>query len=333
MANLDLIIEIGDDYTVVGYKGRLYKEASLIAFTKKGKRIQVQSFGNDAKQLIGKNDNNILIDAPFKYGVIVNMELAELYIRSLLDSVVGKRNFMTKLRVMLVTKCALESEEKRDFEIMSIKCDINQVFFMPSVLANAVGAGLDVMATDGKMIVEIGDGCTEIACISQGAIVNGYSVELGGSVIDSAIIDTINDKFGVLISAGTAETIKAEIGSLHPSDVANIEYEGVDALTRVSKSGTIFAKELFDVFSIAYAKICEAVEIALSQISADLINDISRNGIYLCGVGSRVTGLESFMKKYLNVPINILENEYCAIEGGDSILQNKKLLNTLLERN
>lgn len=333
MSNVDLVIEFGDDYTSIGYKGRVYKEASLLAFTKKGKNIKVQAFGNQAKKMIGKNDGATWIEAPFKYGVIDNSELAQVYLTSFIDSVLESRNFATKIKALFICSCALQLEEKRAFEVLAIKCGINQIWFVPSVLASAIGNGLDVLQSDGKLMVGIGAGATEIACISQGSIVNGYCVELGGSVIDQAIIDVINDKFGVVISKLTAENIKQEIGSLHPSDIANVEYSGIDALTRISKTGDVFAKDLYPVFSIAYDKICEAIDIVISQLSADLINDISKNGIYVYGPGSRVTGLEAFLRKRLNVIVNIIENEVAGVNGGMSILNDKKLLNTLIEKN
>lgn len=333
MANVEFVIEFNDDFTSISYKGRVYKEASLLAFTKKGKNIKMQAFGNQAKKMLGKNDGVTWIESPFKYGTINNMELAQLFLSSFIDFVIEKRNFATKIKALFVCSCALDIDEKRAFEILAIKCGINQVWFVPSVITYAVGNGADVLSPTGNFMVGIGAGCTEIACVSQGSIVNGYNIQLGGSVIDSALIDCINENFGIVISNMTAEHIKNEIGSLHPSDIANIQYQGIDALTRVSKSGTVFAKDLYPVFSIAYDKICEAINIVISQLSADLINDIAKNGIYVFGSASKVTGLESFLRKRLNIPVNIIEDEMTGVKGGVLLMDDKKLLNTLIDKN
>ena len=331
--NVELVVEFGDDYTYINYNNRTYKEASFVAFVKKGRNIKLQAFGESAKKMLGKSDSSVFIEKPFKAGMIDNMELAQIYLNSFIDKVITHKNFATKIKAVFVVNCALELEEKRAYEVLAIKCGINQIWFIPSSVAVSVGAGLDISKPDGRLMVGIGAGTTEIACISQNSIVNGYTIELGGSVIDMALIDTINDKFGVVVSTLTAEKIKSEIGSLHPTDIANTEFGGIDALTRGSRVGTVFAKDLYEVFSIAYEKICEAIGIVISELSADLINDISRDGIYVYGSGSRVTDLESFLRKRLDVPVNILDDETFGVKGACAIFEDKKLLNEIVEKN
>lgn len=331
--NVDLVIKFGDDYTYINYDNHTYKESSYVAFIKKGRNIKLQAFGESAKKMLGKSDSSVFIEKPFRAGVINNMELAQIYLNSFLDKVLSHKNFATKIKAVFVVNCALELDEKRAYEVLAINCGINQIWFIPSSIAVSVGAGLDISKPDGRLMVGIEAGTTEIACISQNSIVNGYTIELGGSVIDMALIDTINDKFGVVISSLTAERIKSEIGSLHPTDIANTEFSGVDALTRSSRVGTVFAKDLYEVFSIAYDKICDGISIVISELSADLINDISRDGIYVYGSGSAVTDLENFLRKRLDVPVNILDDETFGVKGASIIFENKKLLNEIVEKN
>ena len=51
------------------------------------------------------------------------------------------------------------------------------------------------------------------------------------------------------------------------------------------------------------------------------------------GSASKVTGLESFLRKRLNIPVNIIEDEMTGVKGGVLLMDDKKLLNTLIDKN
>src|SRR5438309_1191682 len=80
-------------------------------------------------------------------------------------------------------------------------------------LGAAIGVGLPVTEPTGSMIVDIGGGTTEVAVLSLGGIVYSRSVRVGGDKMDEAIIGYIRRYHSLLISEGTAERIKKEIGS------------------------------------------------------------------------------------------------------------------------
>ena len=97
---------------------------------------------------------------------------------------------------------------------------------------------------------------------------------------------------------------------------------------------SVFAKDLYVVFKVAYEKIADAINIVLHQLSADLSNDIAKNGIYLSGLGSTVTGLENFFKKLTGREMLILDrvSQY-ELKGGAALLNNKELLKRVVENN
>jgi rod shape-determining protein MreB and related proteins len=65
----------------------------------------------------------------------------------------------------------------------------------------------------GSMIVDVGGGTTEVAVLSMSDIVHCNSIRVAGHEMDEAIIQHVKRKFGLLIGARTAETIKKVIGS------------------------------------------------------------------------------------------------------------------------
>lgn len=334
MKYTELFIKIGDSETCIYKKGSglVLKEASLIAFSKKGKRINIVEVGNSAKELLGKTDGSIWVEAPFKSGIIDNKELAKLLLSKFISLAVVDSSH--KIKATFFVNCSLTAEEKRDYELLALSVGIFNYSFVPSAVASLVGAGCDVEDVSGKMIVDFGADCTEIAVVSKASIVSGHSIELGGNIIDSAIVSYVFETFNVVISEVSAEKIKKEVGSLHQNDVANITFTGYDALTRSAQKNTIFAKDLYTIFEAFFDKIIEGCEIVLNQLSADLINDIARNGIYLCGGISQITGIESYFKKRLNVPIYVYEQpELLCMEGAKTLSNDENLIQKIVANN
>lgn len=334
MKYTELVIHLDDNETSIYLKGTglVLHEDSMIAFSKQGKRIKVNAVGNDAKQMIGKSSN--WVESPIKSGCIFNSELACLMLKSFLNKAGIRRGFTSKVKAIFLVNCALTSQEKRAFEVLAINCGIDYVWFVPTLIATAIGADVNIESVKGRMLVNLAHGYTEIGVISNCSLVKGYSVELGGTVVDGAICKAIFEQFNIVISDIQAHKVKCEIGSLHSSDIANIEVAGVDALTRAAKMTSVFAKDLYVVFKVAYEKIADAINIVLHQLSADLSNDIAKNGIYLSGLGSTVTGLENFFKKLTGREMLILDrvSQY-ELKGGAALLNNKELLKRVVENN
>ena len=80
-------------------------------------------------------------------------------------------------------------------------------------MAAAVGIGIDVLAPEGNMIVDIGGGTTEIAVISLGGIVMDQSIRVAGDELTNDIMDYMRREHNVKIGERTAEQIKINVGA------------------------------------------------------------------------------------------------------------------------
>ena len=69
----------------------------------------------------------------------------------------------------------------------------------------------DLSQPNGRMVVDIGGGTTDIAVISLSGVVTKSSIKLAGQKMDQAVIRYIRQSRGILIGAKTAEQIKKEI--------------------------------------------------------------------------------------------------------------------------
>lgn len=88
-----------------------------------------------------------------------------------------------------------------------------EVYMIYEPMAAALGAGLDVEAPEGNMVIDIGGGTTEIACISLGGIVCSESINVAGDVFTNDIQSYVRQQHNIRIGERTAEAIKCSIGA------------------------------------------------------------------------------------------------------------------------
>ena len=88
-----------------------------------------------------------------------------------------------------------------------------EVYMIYEPMAAALGAGLDVEAPEGNMVIDIGGGTSEIACISLGGIVCSESINAAGDVFTNDIQSYVRQQHNIRIGERTAEAIKCSIGA------------------------------------------------------------------------------------------------------------------------
>ena len=335
MHSVELVVKFGDNETLIYQKGKgiVCREPSKVAFSKKGKRLFLEEVGQKAKNLIGKTDGSIWVESPFVNSAIENFELATLFFTQLLEKYVDFKS-KSKLEVVFLLNCALTAEERRQFEILAISCGIRKYNFVPCVILDILGANQDISQINGKMVVDIGAESTEIALISDYGIVNGYSLEIGGNVLDKRIANFLFREYNVVVSDIVAEQIKKEVGSLYSSDISSLTFTGYDALTRAARKTSLISKDLYDIFDVFYDKIAEGILIFLNQISPEFLNDVTNSGILITGGNAKITGIESYMKTKIHLNIFTPADNYLDFAvGAKKILEDKALLKKIVNKN
>ncbi len=81
-------------------------------------------------------------------------------------------------------------------------------------LAAAMGIGLNIREPDGKMLIDIGGGITEIVVISLSGIAAFQSLKVAGDTFDEEIQDHFRRNYNMAIGLKTAEQIKIKVGAV-----------------------------------------------------------------------------------------------------------------------
>ena len=328
-------LKIGSATTCI-YKagnGVVLKEPSLIAMPTNLKLKDIKAIGIDAKKLIGRTAENITVYSPISNGVIQYSDLAVYMLKGFIKKVFPNKAFGQNIKAILCTPLGLTPEEKKQLEITCFKSGIAEVFMIPDVLCYAIGNGIDIQSETAKLIVDIGGDSTNIAIISNSAIIKGLNISIGGSLINAAIAKFIEEKYNLTISVEQAENIKLETCSLLENYNSTIEISGLNKSSQVYEQVLISSNELYPIIKLYYSKIAKTINSIVQSSEPEIISDILAGGVYFYGNASNIIGLENFMSAETNFKINVSNIENSNILGTGELINQPQLLKKILKNN
>ncbi len=157
---------------------------------------------------------NIKTIRPLKDGVIADFNATELMLRGMIKKVKTSGSlFAPSLRMVICIPSGSTNVEIRAVRDSAEHAGGREVYMIYEPMAAALGAGLDVEAPEGNMVIDIGGGTSEIACISLGGIVCSESINTAGDVFTNDIQSYVRQQHNIRIGERTAEAIKCSIGA------------------------------------------------------------------------------------------------------------------------
>ncbi len=208
------------------------------------------------------------------------------------------------------------------------------VYMLYEPMAAALGIGIDVVAPEGNMIVDIGGGTTEIAVISLGGIVSNKSIQIAGDDLTVDIQEHMRRVHNVRVGERTAELIKMNVGSaLTDLDNPPKDYvvHGPNVMTALPMEVPVSYQEISHCIEKSISKIELAVLAALEQTPPELYADIVQNGIYLAGGGAKLLGLDKRLTDKIGIQFHIAEDPLLAVAKGTGVaLKNIDKFNFLI---
>ena len=327
----DLAIDLGTANTLVYVRGKglVCSEPSVVAVAKdpSGRGEKVIAVGHEAKEMIGRTPNGIRAIRPIKDGVIADFEITEAMLRYFIQRAHGRGKLVRPRIVICVPPC-ITSVEKRAVRESALSAGAREVYLIEEPMAAAIGAGLDVTAATGSMIVDIGGGTTDVAVISLSGIVTSRSIRCGGDKMDEAIINYVKRKYNMLVGERTAEQIKMSIGVASPTaKTETMEVKGRDLVAGIPKVIIATSDEIREALVEPIHAIVECVHLTLERTPPELAADIVDRGIMLVGGGSLLRDFDQVLRQETKLPILRSEDPFTAVvHGAGKALEDLQLL-------
>ena len=317
----DIGIDLGTASVLVYVKGKgvVLNEPSVVAIDKNtGKLLKV---GAEAQAMLGRTPGNIVAIRPLREGVISDYDMTERMLREFLHKVVGGFQLF-KPRVIICVPSGITEVEERAVIDAGIQAGARRVYLIEEPVAAAIGAGIDITQPEGHMIIDIGGGTSEIACISLGGIVCSESINTAGDVFTNDIQSYVRQQHNIRIGERTAEAIKCAIGAAIPKleeEPEDFTVTGPNMLTALPQSVTLNYNEIAYALEKSLIKLDAALMKVLESMPPELYADIVKNGIYLAGGGALIKGLDRRLNEKTGIPFHIAEDPLRAIARGTGI--------------
>jgi rod shape-determining protein MreB len=317
----DLAIDLGTANTLVYARGRGVglNQPTVIAVDERSGAIL--AIGDEAYAMIGRTPGNVVAVRPMRGGAISDYDTTARMIRMLLDRV-GTGRF-GKPRVLVCVPSAITEVERRALQEATLQAGARAIYLVEEPMAAAIGAGLPVHEPAGHLVVDVGGGTTEVACISLGGIVAAKAIRVAGFDMDGAIIQHVRREYAVVIGERTAEKVKLAIGSAYPQpEDGKAEVKGRDLATGLPKTVLVTAAELREALEDPVSQIVQAAVSTLAEIPPELANDVLDKGIFLTGGASLLRGLDVRIAHEARVAVHRAEAPLeCVVLGAGRVLE------------
>lgn len=298
-------IDLGTANTLVYMKGKgiVLREPSVVAFDQVRRRVV--AVGSEAKRMIGKTPGNIIAQRPLQEGVIADFDKTASMLHSFFGAV-SAGGVLTRPTVMICIPYGITEVERRAVEDATYEAGAKSVALIEEPIASAIGSGLKISSPRGSMIVDIGGGTTEVAIISLRGIVVSRSIRTAGNKLDEAIVNYMKREHKILIGDSTAEALKKNIGSVHPSmDRGELEIRGRNLNTGLPAVMTVTSAQVRAAMRESIDEIIDSIRIALENTPPELSADIFDFGIMLSGGGALLGGIATLITERTGVRVTV----------------------------
>jgi rod shape-determining protein MreB len=247
-------------------------------------------------------------------------------LRHYITQVCGRRSLF-RPRIMVCVPSGITTVEKRAVMDATQEAGARRTYLIEEPLAAALGAGLDISAAAGSMVVDIGGGTADVAVLSLNGIVTSASLRVGGDRFDEAIIRFVKRDHNMLIGERTAEDIKIQVGTATPeASRGEMEVRGRDLVSGLPKTIVVSSRDTFVAMEEALRGIVDMVHSVMERTPPELAADILDKGLVLTGGGALLHGLDALLARETGVPVLIAEDPLsCVVLGTGKALESLDL--------
>jgi len=324
-------LDLGTDTTQIYLEGKgiILNEPSIVAFNNRTNRVVAH--GSEAKKMLSRTPSHISAIRPVVHGVIADFDMAkEMTQRSLRSEGIPK-SFVTRMVVSVPTN--LTEVERKSVEDLLKESGAGTVYLVEQPLAAALGSRLDIHYPTAYLIVDMGAGTTDMAIISMNGIVVSRRLKIAGDFLNQEIMRAVRDEMKLNIGEPTAEEIKLSAGSAVPmGERLEVLVRGRDVVSGLPKELTVKDTQVRSWLARPLKSVVEALKDLIEVAPPELVGDVYKNGVYLCGGGSLLRGVHQLFEKELGVAVWTVDEPLTSIARGTGLItehldQYKSLLN------
>lgn len=283
--------------------GVIFDQKNIIALCNN----EVMAIGDEAYEMLGKAPDNFTVTYPVKNGVIADIANMLSLLNKAFKQIIDNSGKITGADIIVASPTDITEVEKRAFFDLAANsvAKPKKVRVVEKPIADAIGAGLDVMNASGVMVVDIGADTTEISIMSLGGIVLSKLVPIGGNKFDDIIISNVRKKYNLVIGNKTAELIKKKLAYAIEPEHETIKVYGRDVMNGLPTEAEIDSEFVYETITESLHSIVDAVRIILEKTPPEISSDIIDSGIYITGGSANIKKIDELFARETELPIYV----------------------------
>lgn len=316
-------IDMGTNAIKISQKnaGVVLHQKNMIAMVRKNEPL---ALGDEAFSMYEKAPKNIDVKKPVVNGVIADFSAMQAMIQLYFKGFKGKKmpenlSAGSNSEFFIAVPTDITEVEKRAFYdvIASSSLKTKKIRIVEKPIADALGAGLDVMDATGRLIVNIGADTTEISLISLGGIVQSRLLKIGGTKFDEAILQAVKKKHNLVIGMKSAERLKMNLASgIKEDEERTYDVMGRNLITGLPNRVTVTNHLIYEAMSESLSSIIDSIKFILEKTPPELSMDIMHDGICMTGGSTHVKNLDLLIQQETGLSIMKMEDPELTVAKG-----------------
>jgi len=314
LAAPDLAIDLGTANTRLYVRGHglIADEPTLI-------KIQpetgvVEAVGARAARL-SKLDQFAYSISPLHAGAVADIEAASSLLKFFLSR--AQKLGILKPRALACAPTDACDEERAALIEATRRAGASAVVVVPEPMAAAIGAGLDVSSPYAQMLVDIGDGVTDIAVIRSGSLITTSAVRTACSDLRHCVSQMIAFRYGVLLFQDEAERVIRMVGASRDYERERLFLtEGTDLLTGEPMSLCVSSHDVMEAIEQPLDIIIESIHKVVRDLPLQTSCEVIENGICLTGGGAQLQGMSERLANATSLTVRLADDPMRAVING-----------------
>jgi rod shape-determining protein MreB len=255
---------------------------------------------------------------PLSKGVVRNEESAGWLLSSLLRRAWGLN--LVPPRVLVCAPTDASDEELESLRNALRRAGAASITVVPEPLAAAAGAGLDASSPHAQILVDAGEGVTDVAVIRRDRIEASRALRVGCFDLRSAVADFLALSYGLLPPADVVEDLARRADASSP-DVKVLSLETHDAAGNGAggkRTTAIERAALLAAMESTLHRMVGVVRETWDELPEETREEVRANGLWLTGGGARLRRLVARVKEATAVEPRVPEDPLHAVITGAS---------------
>lgn len=266
----------------------------------------------------GRQDGKVVRTiTPLRSGVITDVEAATALLEPLIRR--AQRFGLIKPRAIACAPTDVSETEREALIVATRRAGVSAVKVVPEPLAAAVGAGLDISLPYAQMLVDIGDGVTDIAVIRSGELIRTAAIRLACSDMQAAVRQMVASRHKIVLYRHEAERLVREIGAVpgaasdSTSSAAGIHYQ-----SREVECVSVSSREISEAISPVISAIMGKVRDTLRELHPQAAVEVIESGVCLTGGGAQLKGMTNLIAAQTSLEVRLAANPMLSVINGAS---------------